>query len=67
VTSKLKDYPQFQAIAVAVRKSGFKVRAHMDPQFQFSVFWYGVAFSRARQIVMAPERSGCCRKQYFLP
>lgn len=28
VTSKLKDYPQFQAIAVAVRKSGFKVHAH---------------------------------------
>lgn len=29
VTSKLKDYPQFQAIAVAVRKSGFKVCTQM--------------------------------------
>ncbi|CAH2049679.1 unnamed protein product [Thlaspi arvense] len=25
VTSKLKDYPQFQAVAIAIRRSGFKI------------------------------------------
>lgn len=25
VISKVKDYPQFQAVAIAVQKSGFKV------------------------------------------
>lgn len=25
VTSKLKDYPQFRAVAIAIQRSGFKV------------------------------------------
>lgn len=58
MTSKLKDYPQFQAIAVAVRKSGFKVRGHCGYLNSTCRFLYGAACARARQVVVGPDREG---------
>lgn len=42
VTSKLKDYPQFQAVGIAVRKSGFKIvlLLRLVPLFPFNVLNY---------------------------
>ncbi|KAH8947537.1 hypothetical protein BDL97_11G047300 [Sphagnum fallax] len=42
VTSKLKDYPQFRAIAIAVRKSGFKIvlLLRLVPLLPFNVMNY---------------------------